>query len=121
MFARRLTLALAALAGAAVLEGLAALWALNVANNHVQRGRVASDIELAFKDLTVSKLRLRAWLPRTLLPDTPGAVGLSAVIETLDGQLSHWALHHPRADRPDFHHRAGWTAHPPLSPAPSSA
>lgn len=72
-------------------------------------------------DMAIDALRLRAWLPRTLLPDTPGAVGLSAVIETLDGQLSHWALHHPRADRPDFHHRAGWTAHPPLSPAPSSA
>lgn len=61
MFARRLTLALAALAGAAVLEGLAGVWALSVANDHVLRGRVASDIELAFKDLTVTKLRLRDW------------------------------------------------------------
>ena len=61
MFARRLTLALAALAGAAVLEGLAAVWALSVANDHVLRGRVASDIALGFKDLTVTKLRLRGW------------------------------------------------------------
>ena len=61
MFARRLTCALAAIAGAAVLEGIAAIWALNVANDHVLRGRVASDIQLAFEELTISKLRLRAW------------------------------------------------------------
>lgn len=57
MFARRLTLALAALACAAMLEGVAAMWALSVANDHVLRGRVASDIQVAFKDLTVLKLR----------------------------------------------------------------
>ncbi|MCE7798220.1 DOMON-like domain-containing protein [Sphingobium sufflavum] len=31
------------------------------------------------------------------------AMGLSAVIETLDGQKSYWALAHPPAN-PDFHH-----------------
>lgn len=98
MFARRLTLALAALAGAAVLEGLAALWALNVANNHVQRGRVASDIELAFKDLTVSKLRLRAWFTQAQLdPDTsrtPGLQHQAAMRATLERlrQLSARAI-----------------------------
>ena len=71
MFARRLTLALAALAGAAVLEGLASVWALSVANDHVLRGRVASDIALGFKDLTVTKLRLRAWFTQAQLdPNT---------------------------------------------------
>jgi len=34
---------------------------------------------------------------------------LTAVIETQDGNLSYWALHHP-AERPDFHRNAGWTA-----------
>ena len=67
MFARRLTLALAALAGAAVLEGLASVWALSVANDHVLRGRVASDIALGFKDLTVTKLRLRGWFTQAQL------------------------------------------------------
>lgn len=77
MFARRLTLALAALAGAAVLEGVAAMWALSVANEHVLRGRVASDIELAFKELTVSKLRLRSWFTQAQLePDTPNEPAL---------------------------------------------
>ena len=30
-------------------------------------------------------------------------IGLSAVIERLDGSLSYWSLHHPPG-RPDFHH-----------------
>jgi len=34
-------------------------------------------------------------------------VGISCVIEALDGTLSYWALKHPAA-RPDFHHRDGF-------------
>ena len=34
-------------------------------------------------------------------------IGLSAVIESRDGQLSYWALRHGPG-RPDFHHRAGF-------------
>jgi hypothetical protein len=33
----------------------------------------------------------------------PLFLGLSAVIESADGSLSYWALHHP-AGKPDFHH-----------------
>lgn len=66
-------------------------------------------------------LVLQAWLPRALLPAHPGAIGLTAVVETLDGRLSHWALHHPRADRPDFHHCAGWTHRPALPPFPPAS
>lgn len=36
-------------------------------------------------------------------------VGVSAVIEDLDGALSYWALAHPEG-KPDFHHEAGFTA-----------
>jgi hypothetical protein len=68
------------------------------------------------------RLTLEAWLPWSALPppgDGGALVGLSAVIETLDGGLAYWALRHPAA-RPDFHDRAGWTArgpHPhPLTP-----
>jgi hypothetical protein len=32
------------------------------------------------------------------------AVGLSAVIEEVDGSKSYWALRHPPG-QPDFHHR----------------
>ena len=39
---------------------------------------------------------------------TVGSVpmGVTAVIDSMDGVLSYWALAHP-ADRPDFHHRGG--------------
>ena len=54
-------------------------------------------------------LILDVLLPMDVLPPTGLELGLSAVIEPADGQLSYWALAHLRA-QPDFHHRAGWTA-----------
>lgn len=60
-------------------------------------------------------LTLTVELPRQALPaadHTDLLLGLSAVIEARDGQLSCWALAHP-APQPDFHHRAGWTARLP--------
>ena len=41
-------------------------------------------------------------------------VGLSAVVEEVDGRISYWALQHPPGD-PDFHHPAGFVLE--LSPA----
>lgn len=57
-------------------------------------------------------LELEAMLPPGALPASAPLVndlaglflGLSAVIEGVDGSLSYWALCHPAA-RPDFHHR----------------
>jgi hypothetical protein len=37
----------------------------------------------------------------------PLALGLSVVVEEVDGGMSYWALAHPPG-RPDFHHRAGF-------------
>jgi len=37
------------------------------------------------------------------LPHGASRLGLSAVIESVDGDISYWALAHPSA-RPDFHH-----------------
>ena len=55
------------------------------------------------------QLDLWAALPDAALPPGPRlCLGLSAVIETESGHLSYWALQHPRAERPDFHHRCGW-------------
>jgi hypothetical protein len=55
-------------------------------------------------------LLLTARLPPALLPNSPALqIGLSAVIERLDGQIEYWALRHPMAGRADFHHRDGWT------------
>jgi hypothetical protein len=60
-------------------------------------------------------LTLLAWLPLHALPfPAPAlAIGLTAVIETTDGQLSYWALRHP-GERPDFHHRGGFEPMPEL-------
>lgn len=58
----------------------------------------------------VDCLELQAMLPPGALPGLSGVghddlqLGLSAVIEGVDGSLSYWALRHPAA-RPDFHHR----------------
>jgi len=45
-------------------------------------------------------------LPFALQADRRVPLGITAVIESLDGVVSYWALAHP-ADRPDFHHRDG--------------
>lgn len=62
MFRRRLTLALSLLAAAVVLQGLGAAAAVAVAEAKVQRGRVASDIQRGFIELSATKQRLRTWV-----------------------------------------------------------
>ena len=78
--------------------------------------------ELVFVEQPQS-LDLQIWLPREALPPSAAAaplmLGLSAVLETRDGQLSYWALHHPTA-RPDFHHRAGFAHVLDLPPFPTA-
>jgi hypothetical protein len=44
---------------------------------------------------------------RLALPPGPCRLALSAVIETIDGAKSYWALAHPPG-RPDFHHRSSF-------------
>lgn len=56
-----------------------------------------------------AQLTARVALPAADEADDDGIgwrIGLSAVVETTEGQLSYWALHHP-ADQPDFHHPGG--------------
>jgi hypothetical protein len=57
-----------------------------------------------------NRLELTALLSEAALPEGEGALqlGLATVLELADGRLSYWALHHP-CDRPDFHHRGGFT------------
>ncbi len=62
MLSRRLTLALIALAATVVLQGLGAVWVLNLAERQVQRGRMASDIQLGFVELSATKKELRSWV-----------------------------------------------------------
>jgi two-component system, OmpR family, sensor kinase len=77
MFRRRLTFVLALMAAVAVLQGTLALWAVGVAETQVLRGRVASDIQLAFAQLAADKYRLR------LASDDPAASeALRAAMQT---------------------------------------
>ncbi len=55
-------------------------------------------------------LEVEAFVPARRLPPVTNAalrIGLTAVIETEEGGLSYWALHHP-GPRPDFHDRDGF-------------
>ena len=45
--------------------------------------------------------------------DTNWALGLSAVLEEVDGTKSYWALAHPSAEKPDFHAAGCFAAHLP--------
>ena len=67
MFRKRLAIALGALAVASLLQGGVAWWAIDVAANNVQRGRVASDLLAGFLELSATKQRLRIWLSQALL------------------------------------------------------
>jgi hypothetical protein len=57
-------------------------------------------------------LVLTTVIPDQNLPDNPlykpYRLGLTAVLETKNGELSYWSLCHP-AGKPDFHHRCGFT------------
>ncbi len=83
MFRSRLTLALSLLATAVVLQGLAAAGALGVAQDKVQRGRVAGDIQLGFVDLAATKQRLRTWVAQ----HQQGAGANPALREQLQAQM----------------------------------
>ncbi len=60
--------------------------------------------------LSPGQLELNAVLAAGALPPQTGTLdlGLSAVVETIDGSLAYWALRHTTS-RPDFHHRASFT------------
>ena len=44
-------------------------------------------------------------------------LGISAVVESRQGELSYWALHHP-APQPDFHRRESFLIRLPFPPGP---
>ena len=53
---------------------------------------------------TLNRLELDAEICQDFLPPgRPLRLGLSAVVEDADGELSYWALRHPPG-KPDFHH-----------------
>lgn len=81
-------------------------WAAYGFSRYREGGRVAEGIE---PGITVQRApgRLDLWavLDLDVLDGTQGVrLGLTAVIESADGRLSHWALRHGPG-RPDFHRR----------------
>lgn len=62
------------------------------------------------------RLELDAHVPPPLLPPAGSTLqlGLTVVVEGVDGMLAYWALRHP-ADHPDFHHRSGHTLNVPAN------
>lgn len=66
---------------------------------------------LVAASVTDDRIALEAFVPLEALLALPGEatlrLGLAAVVETSDGQLSYWALTHP-TDAPDFHHPDGF-------------
>jgi hypothetical protein len=76
--------------------------------------RMRSEWTIVAPQITFTKTdegcTLLALITRANLPvkraGKPFRLGLSAVVELLDGSKSYWALYHP-SERPDFHHRDG--------------
>ena len=97
MLRKRLTVALAVLALAAVLEGLMALWALNVAAQHLERGRVVGDIQLGFVELSVTKQRLRTWVSQRQLDAGADPAERERLLQSMRDTLAQLQTHAQRA------------------------
>ena len=68
-----------------------------------REGMRALEIAPPFIVTRMAQGRLVLTVDVELPEDATGAVGLTAVIEGLDGAIAYWALAHP-SDKPDFHH-----------------
>lgn len=88
MLRKRLSIALAVLAAAALLEGATALWALDVAERQVQRGRVASDIQFGFVELSAQKQRLRTWVAQLQSDAQPDPAQRDRLLTDMAGTLA---------------------------------
>jgi len=64
--------------------------------------------------------RLEARVPLRSGADGSARLSLTTVIEDSTGALSYWALRHP-SDRPDFHHRGGFSLRLTSTPTPTIA
>ncbi len=60
-------------------------------------------VEVATPPLLDIAFDMLALETRLELPNGATRLGLSAVIEAIDGSFTYWALAHP-SDKPDFHH-----------------
>ena len=70
--------------------------------NGPRAGMRAAEVGATVEGLDAG-LNMVALEARIALPSGARRLGLSAVIETTEGEMSYWALAHPSA-KPDFHH-----------------
>jgi two-component system, OmpR family, sensor kinase len=82
-FRRRITIALAALAAIAFLQGGFAVLAVGLAEHHVLRGRVAADIKQSFTDLWLDKQRLRNFVAQKQFGDGAASDRRDEILETM--------------------------------------
>lgn len=106
MFRQRLSLALACLALASLLQGALAWWIIDSAAAQVERGRVAGDLLKGHWQLDASKQRLRSWTSQALLrPDVNPAErdahirDMLGTLDTLDALARQAAQLDPDAER----------------------
>jgi hypothetical protein len=86
----------------------------------VQSEAPVAPVPLIRLETEPDRVLLRAMLESDVLSDLPRGswrLGLSAVIEEIDGRLSYWALTHPPG-KPDFHHPDGFAATLPMPEEP---
>jgi hypothetical protein len=88
-------------------------WAVFAFDNYRKPAALpATQAPAIFFARTEKQIVLTATVGHSNLPDNPFnksfRLGLSAVLENQQGDLSYWALCHP-AGKPDFHHRSGFT------------
>jgi hypothetical protein len=71
-----------------------------------REGMATADVEAPGIEVATTNTSLELMV-RVALPPVPCRLALSAVVETIDGAKSYWALAHPPG-RPDFHHRSSF-------------
>ena len=90
-FQKRLLIAFAALALVSVVQGAMGIWAINLAVQNVQRGRVASDLLAEFLELSANKQRLKTWLSQALISDYPDNKARLQLQQTMSLELQKLA------------------------------
>ena len=91
-FQKRLLIAFAALALVSIVQGTLGIWAIDLAVQNVQRGRVASDLLAEFLELSANKQRLKTWLSQALISDYPDNKARLQLQQTMTLELQNLAL-----------------------------
>ena len=91
-FQKKLLIAFAVLALVSVVQGAMGIWAINLAVQNVQRGRVASDLLAEFLELSANKQRLKTWLSQALINDYPDNKSRLLLQQTMSLELKKLAI-----------------------------